>query len=47
MIQNVDTHVGQLRDFLRTQEIERNTILVFMTDNGSTFGPLYFNAGMR
>ena len=24
-----------------------NTILVFLTDNGSTFGTLYFNAGMR
>ena len=47
MIRNLDTHVGQLRDFLKAQEIERNTILIFMTDNGSTFGPLYFNAGMR
>ena len=47
MIRNLDTYVGQLRDFLRAQNIERNTILIFMTDNGSTFGPLYFNAGMR
>jgi len=47
MIRNVDTQVGQLRDFLRIQGIERDTILIFMTDNGSTFGPLYFNAGMK
>ena len=47
MIRNVDTHLGQLRGLLRAQEIERNTILIFMTDNGSIFGPLYFNAGMR
>ena len=47
MIRNLDRYVGQLRDFLQAQNIERNTILIFMTDNGSTFGPLYFNAGMR
>ena len=47
MIRNVDAHVGHLRDFLRAEQIDRNTILVFMTDNGSTFGPLYYNAGMR
>ncbi len=47
MIRNVDSHVGELRDFLRELKIERNTILLFMTDNGSTFGPIYYNAGMR
>ena len=47
MIRNLDAHVGQLRTFLRAQDIERNTILIFMTDNGSTFGPLYYHAGMR
>ena len=47
MIRNLDTYVGQLRDFLRQQQIDRNTILIFMTDNGSTFGPQYYNAGMR
>jgi arylsulfatase len=47
MIRNLDRYVGQLRDFLRAREIERDTLLIFMTDNGSTFGPLYYNAGMR
>ena len=47
MIRNVDSHVGELREFLRELAIERNTILLFMTDNGSTFGPIYYNAGMR
>ncbi|MEM7533143.1 MAG: arylsulfatase [Chloroflexota bacterium] len=47
MIRNLDTYVGQLRDFLRQQQIDRDTILIFMTDNGSTFGPQYYNAGMR
>ena len=47
MIRNVDTNAGRLRTFLREHKIERDTILIFMTDNGSTFGPVYFNAGMR
>lgn len=47
MIRNVDTHMGNLRAFLRELAIEDNTILIFMTDNGSTFGPIYYNAGMR
>ncbi len=47
MIHTVDRHVGALRDFLRQQNAERDTILIFMTDNGSTFGPAYYNAGMR
>jgi len=47
MIRNVDRHVGRLREFLRQQGIDRNTCLIFMTDNGSTFGPSYYNAGMR
>lgn len=47
MIRNLDTQVGDLRRFLREQNAERDTIFIFMTDNGSTFGPLYYNAGMR
>lgn len=47
MIRNLDTYVGKLRSFLQQQQIDRNTILIFMTDNGSTFGPQYYNAGMR
>ena len=47
MIYNVDNRIGDLREFLRKNDIERNTILIFMTDNGSTFGPVYYNAGMQ
>ncbi len=47
MIRNLDTHVGRMRDFMREQGIDRDTLLIFMTDNGSTFGPFYYNAGMR
>lgn len=47
MIRNVDTEVGALRQFLDAQNVAEDTILMFMTDNGSTFGPTYYNAGMR
>jgi arylsulfatase A-like enzyme len=47
MIHNVDTEIGHLREFLATAGVADDTVLVFLTDNGSTFGPGYFNAGMR
>jgi arylsulfatase len=47
MIRNLDTQVGRLRRFLTERGLARDTLLVFMTDNGSTFGPAYYNAGMR
>ncbi len=47
MIRNLDTQIGSLRDFLSERGLDRDTLLIFMTDNGSTFGPAYYNAGMR
>jgi arylsulfatase A-like enzyme len=47
MIRNIDTNVGSLFDFLDEKGIRDNTIVVFLTDNGSTMGIRYFNAGMR
>ena len=47
MIRNLDGHMGRLSDFLERSGAAQNTILIFMTDNGSTFGPSYYNAGMR
>ena len=47
MVRNIDTNMGKLRSFLAAEELTSDTILVFLTDNGSTHGPLYFNAGMR
>ena len=44
---NIDENVGRLDEFLRDQRLFDNTIVVFLTDNGSTMGPDYFNAGMR
>jgi arylsulfatase A-like enzyme len=47
MIANIDENVGGLLKFLDDAQLSDNTILIYLTDNGSTFGPSYFNAGMR
>ena len=47
MVRNIDTNMGKLVKFLDDEGLRENTILIFMTDNGSIFGPRYFNAGMR
>lgn len=47
MIRNIDTNVGSLMNFLEEKGVKDNTIVVFLTDNGSTQGVNYFNAGMR
>ncbi|TWT30527.1 Arylsulfatase [Thalassoglobus neptunius] len=44
---NIDDNVGRLLRFLDDKDLANNTIVVFLTDNGSTMGPDYFNAGMR
>jgi len=57
MITNIDDNLGELRQKLEEWELEKNTILIFMTDNGSAAGIQLdkssfptgkgFNAGMR
>lgn len=47
MIRNIDDNVGRLDAFLREAGLFDDTLLVFLTDNGSTMGHLYFDAGMR
>ncbi len=44
---NVDENMGRLDEFLIKSGLMDNTVVVFLTDNGSTLGPRYFNAGMR
>lgn len=44
---NIDHNVQRLDDFLNAARLIDNTIVVFLTDNGSTMGKDYFNAGMR
>ncbi len=38
MIENIDENVGRLRQFLQQQGLAENTLLMFMTDNGSSGG---------
>ncbi len=52
MISNLDENFGILRSKLQEWELEENTILVFMSDNGQTGGTgpgeeELYNAGMR
>ncbi len=42
MIGNIDENMGKVMDFLKSSGLEDNTILSFLTDNGSKG-----NAGMR
>jgi arylsulfatase A-like enzyme len=56
MVANIDENVGRLLALLKETHLEENTILVFLTDNGTSFGAQWdeqgrlsagFNAGMR
>ena len=54
MITNLDENVGRLVKFLDEENLSENTILIFMTDNGTAAGfrpmgkrQIGFNAGMR
>jgi arylsulfatase A-like enzyme len=47
MIANIDDNVGRLLARLKAWDIERDTLVIFMTDNGGTAGLPVFNAGMK
>ena len=56
MITNIDENIGKLRNKIKKLKIEENTILIFMTDNGTSGGVTLthkgfvregYNAGMR
>jgi arylsulfatase len=47
MIANIDDNFGKLLNKLRDWNLETNTLVIFMTDNGGTAGTRIFNAGMR
>jgi len=56
MIENIDENMGRLMTTLKSLGIEDNTILIFMTDNGTAAGAVVdgqgfvtkgYNAGMR
>ena len=47
MIANIDGNVGKLMKQLKEWNLEDDTIVIFMTDNGGTAATNVFNAGMR
>lgn len=47
MIENIDDNFGRLLAKLDEWGVARDTLVIFMTDNGGTAGVKIFNAGMR
>ncbi|MYJ95310.1 MAG: sulfatase-like hydrolase/transferase [Proteobacteria bacterium] len=47
MIENIDHNFGRLRHHLGESGLENDTILMFMTDNGTAIGHPVFAAGLR
>ncbi len=56
MVANLDENMGRLMELLKSESLERDTILIFMTDNGTAAGvgsnkqefvTAGYNAGMR
>jgi arylsulfatase len=47
MLSNADDNIGRLLAKLSEWGIERETLVIFMNDNGGTAGCKVFNAGMR
>jgi arylsulfatase A-like enzyme len=47
MITNIDDNLGRMVKFLRESNLEKDTLFIFMTDNGTSSGAQVFNAGMR
>jgi arylsulfatase A-like enzyme len=47
MISNVDDNLGRLLQTLRGLNLENNTVVILMNDNGATYGTDQWNAEMR
>lgn len=47
MIENIDDNVGRLLAQLKASGLADNTLVIFLTDNGSATGWKFYNAGMR
>ena len=47
MLANLDWNLGRLLDRLDALKLSEDTLVVFMNDNGGTFGVDTYNAGMR
>lgn len=47
MIRNIDRNMARLEEWLVKHNLRENTLVIFMTDNGSAVGAPVYNAGMR
>lgn len=47
MIANIDDNLGKLQAFLTEKQLDENTLVIFMNDNGGTAGVSTFNAGLH
>ncbi len=47
MIANIDDNFSRVVNFPRESNLGKDSLLVFMTDNGTAPGAQVFNAGMR
>lgn len=47
MIKNIDRNMSRLEDWMEAKGLKENTILVYITDNGTAQGEEVFNADMR
>jgi arylsulfatase len=47
MVASLDDNFGRLDEWLKQNDLYRDTIVVFMTDNGSAFPQQGYNAGLR
>lgn len=46
-ISHFDKNFGKLREFLKANKLDENTIIIFLTDNGTVTGNDIYNAGMQ
>jgi arylsulfatase A-like enzyme len=46
-MEKIDSYIGDLRATLAAENLARDTIVIYLTDNGGTYGTKIFNAGMR
>jgi arylsulfatase A-like enzyme len=47
MVANLDYNIGRIMAFLKERDLDENTIVVLLSDNGQTWGLDVYNANMR
>ncbi|MEM7478526.1 MAG: sulfatase-like hydrolase/transferase, partial [Planctomycetota bacterium] len=45
MVANFDWNLGRLQDFLKQQQLDQETLIVYMTDNGTSAGTIFGQGG--